>query len=289
MHAIIHPYKLLKTGVNMSKHFENKTVVITGGASGIGRLIAISLANKGANVIILDINKVNLDKVVAEIVAKGEKCSGYICNVGDFKEVEAVRNKISVEHGFVEILINNAGVITGKYFTELTPEDFELTMRVNTFAGIWTTKVFLPEMIEKNRGHLVNVASSAGMVGVAKMTDYSASKFAHFGFDEALRMELKQMKKNIHTTIITPYFINTGMFDGVKSRFSFLLPILDENKVTAKIIRAIEKKKERVITPPMVYSLFLLRLLPVPLFDWVANFIGINDTMKNFVGRGKSA
>ena len=269
----------------MIAKFESKNIVITGGASGIGRLMAKALANKGANVIILDINQANLDKVVNEIVGEGNKSAGYICNVGDFKEVKAVQKKISTEHGFVEILINNAGVVIGKYFTELTPEDFELTMRVNTFAGIWTTKVFLPEMIEKNKGHLVNIASSAGMIGVAKMTDYSASKFAHFGFDEALRMEIKQLKQNIHTTIVTPYFINTGMFDGVKSRFSFLLPLLDENKVADKIVKAIEKKKERVIMPPMVYTLFPLRILPVAAFDWVANFMGINETMKNFVGR----
>ena len=86
---------------------------------------------------------------------------------------------------------------------------------------------------------------------------------------------------------ISPYFINTGMFEGVKSRFSFLLQILDENRVANKIIRAIEKKKQRVITPPMVYTLFPLRLLPVPVFDWVANIMGINATMKNFVGRKK--
>ena len=273
----------------MNQNFQNKNIVITGGASGIGRLMALNLANKGANVIILDINQANLDSVVNEIKADGNKSAGYICDVGNFNAVEETKNKISAEHGFVEILINNAGVISGKYFVDLTPEEIELTMRVNAMAGMWTTKVFLPEMIEKNSGHLVNIASSAGMVGVAKMTDYSASKFAHIGFDEALRMELKQMKKNIHTTIVTPYFINTGMFKGVKSRFSFLLPILDENKVTNKIIKAIEKKKQRVITPPMVYTLFPLRLLPVPVFDWVANFMGINATMKNFVGRGKES
>ena len=85
--------------------------------------------------------------------------------------------------------------------------------------------------------------------------------------------------------VLDHFFINTGMFDGVKSRFSFLLPILDETRVTDKIIRAIEKKKERVITPPMVYTLFPLRLLPVPVFDWIANVMGINATMKNFIGR----
>lgn len=269
------------------KTFEGKTIVVTGGASGIGRLMSILLANKGANIIILDINQINLNSVVTEIKNMGSQCSGYICDVGNFDEVEKVKSEIFNKYGFVEILINNAGIITGKFFVDISPEEIERTLRVNTLAGIWTTKVFLPDMIEKNTGHLVNIASAAGMIGVAKMTDYSASKFAHFGFDEALRMELKQMRKNIHTTIVTPYFINTGMFDGVKSRFSFLLPILDENKIAEKIVKAIEKKKQRVISPLMVYTLFPLRLLPVSVFDWIANIMGINSAMKNFVGRKK--
>ncbi len=269
----------------MKNNFMDKNIVITGGASGIGKLMAKTLAAKGANIIILDINQINLDRVVDEIVNGGNKCYGYICDVGNFNEVEEIRKTISLEHGFVEILINNAGVISGKYFLDLTPGEIEKTIRINTLAGMWTTKVFLPEMIEKNSGHLVNIASAGGMIGVAKMSDYSASKFAHFGFDESIRMELKQMKKNIHTTVIAPYFINTGMVDGVETRFSFLLPILDEKKVANKIVKAIEKKKERLMMPPMVYTLFPLRMLPVPIFDWVANFMGINDTMKNFVGR----
>jgi len=269
--------------------FENKNIVITGGASGIGKLMAKVLANKGANVIILDINHTNLNSVVTEINNLGKRCAGYICDVGNFDEVQKIKNIIFEKHGFVEILINNAGVITGKYFVDILPEEIEKTMRVNTLAGIWTTKVFLPDMLDKNIGHLVNIASAAGMIGVAKMADYSASKFAHFGFDETIRMEIKQMKKNIYTTIVTPYFINTGMFNGVKSRFSFLLPILDENKIANKIVNAIIKKKHRVISPPMVYTLFPLRLLPVPIFDWVSNFMGINDAMKNFVGRNKKS
>lgn len=86
-------------------------------------------------------------------------------------------------------------------------EEIERTMRVNTLAG---------------------------MIGVAKVADYSASKFAHFGFDESLRSELKQMKSKINTTIVTPFFINTGMFDGIKLRFSFLLPILMKKKLLEK-------------------------------------------------------
>ena len=104
----------------MNQNFQNKHIVITGGASGIGRLMAKSLASKGANVIILDVNHANLDSVVREIHDDGGKSAGYICDVGNFHEVDETKSKISADHGFVEILINNAGIVTGKYFVDLT-------------------------------------------------------------------------------------------------------------------------------------------------------------------------
>ncbi len=108
---------------------------------------------------------------------------------------------------------------------------------------------------------------------------------AAFGFDEALRMEIRQNRWPVKTTVVCPYFINTGMFDGVKTRFAALLPILDENKVADRIIRAILKGKKRLIMPPMVYSVWLLRLFPVAVFDFVADLMGINRAMKSFRGR----
>lgn len=81
-------------------------------------------------------------------------------------------------------------------------------------------KAFLPDMMERNHGHIVNIASSAGLVGVTGLADYCASKFAAVGFDESLRFELEYLKKDgIHTTVVCPFFINTGMFEGAKTRF----------------------------------------------------------------------
>ena len=95
-------------------------------------------------------------------------------------------------------------------------------------------------MIERNRGHIVTIASAAGLIGVPRLTDYCATKFAAVGLDESLRVELKQRGSAIRTTVVCPYYIDTGMFEGVKTRFSFLLPILKEQKVVDKILRAIE-------------------------------------------------
>lgn len=102
-------------------------------------------------------------------------------------------------------------------------------MNINTTAHHWTVRETLPDMLAENRGHIVTIASIAGWVGVRGLADYCASKFGAVGFDESLRFELRAKKSNVKTTCICPYFINTGMFDGAKSRFPLLLPILSES------------------------------------------------------------
>ena len=140
-------------------------------------------------------------------------------------------------------------------------------------------------MVKANSGHIVTVASAGGIVGSAGLVDYSASKFAAFGFHEALRAEVKKQKLKIHTTVVCPYFIKSEMFAGVKTRFSFLLPILEAEQVSARIVKAIAQKKQRLIMPPLVHATWPLRLLPVSIFDKLATFLGINDTMNDFRGR----
>lgn len=102
-------------------------------------------------------------------------------------------------------------------------------MNINTTAHHWTVRETLPDMLANNHGHIVTIASIAGWVGVRGLADYCASKFGAVGFDESLRFELRAKKSKVKTTCICPYFINTGMFDGAKSRFPLLLPILTES------------------------------------------------------------
>ncbi len=139
--------------------------------------------------------------------------------------------------GPVTLLINNAGIVSGKSILELSDFMMKKTLEVNTLAHLYTIREFLPDMIALNKGHVVSIASLAGVVGLPKGSDYSASKFGAFGIDECLRLEIKKNNYNIQTTCICPYYINTGMFDGVKS--SFFLPILDQHWVVWRIITAI--------------------------------------------------
>jgi len=137
------------------------------------------------------------------------------CDLSDREEIAATARLVLAEQGDVDILINNAGIVSGKPLLELTDEAIERTFDINTLALFRTTRCFLPGMIRKGSGHIVTVASAGGLIGVPKMTDYSASKFAAIGFDESLRFELKRLgHRGIRTTVVCPYYINTGMTQG---------------------------------------------------------------------------
>ncbi|MGA2401976.1 MAG: SDR family oxidoreductase [Syntrophobacteraceae bacterium] len=262
-----------------------RNVLITGGASGIGLLVARKLAEWGAKVIIWDIDDSNLEKIAGEIKAQGHSVAVYHCDVSIRTEVYRVAEMVKRDFGKVDILINNAGIVSGKSFLECTDEQLQKSMEVNTLAHFWTVRAFLPEMIDAGNGHIVTISSAAGLIGVSRLVDYCTSKFAAFGFDEALRVEIKQKKWNIKTTVVCPYFIDTGMFEGIQTRFSWLLPMLDQQCVAERIVRAIKKDRRRLLMPPMVYSIWLLRYLPAFAYDFIANLSGINSAMQTFRGR----
>jgi len=263
-------------------------ILITGGASGIGRLMAKKLGALGGRISVWDIHKENLDKVIAELSAAGrEPARGFVCDVSKRENVYRVAEETKAAAGAVDILINNAGIVSGKKILDLPDETIEATFAINTLSLFWTAKAFLPQMIERRCGHIVTVASASALIGVPKLADYSASKWAAMAFDESLRAELRASAPAIQTTVVCPYYIDTGMFHGVKSRFPLLLPILNENKVAERIVSAIQRDKRRLIMPPFVYLVPPLRILPVRLFDWLVTFFGVNASMDEFKGRGQ--
>ncbi len=265
--------------------FKDKNILITGGASGIGRQMALMIAAEKGHVIIWDIDKEKMQNVENEIKKSGGFASSYFCDLSVRKNIYETAEIVKKEHGVVDVLINNAGIVTGKPFLELSDELIEKAFAVNTLAYFWTVKAFLPDMIKQNSGHIVTISSAGGLIGVNRLSDYCASKFAVFGFDESLRMEFKARRLNIKTTVVCPYYINTGMFEGVKTRFPSILPIIDEKEASRKIVKSIKKDKPRLFIPPIVYTVPLLRCLPVCVFDWVASFLGINKSMEEFKGK----
>ena len=268
-----------------------KNVVITGGASGIGRSLALKIARLGGTVVIYDLDDGALDAVVEEIQAQtGRDAYGFVCDVSDREEVYLTADKVRETAGKVDILVNNAGIVSGRRLMNTPDEKIESVMGVNVLALFWVTKSFLPDMLERGSGHVLTIASAAGLLGVDKQTDYSASKHAAIGFTESLRVELKKTGyPNLRTTIVEPFYVDTGMFEGVKTRFRRILPILEQDEVTDRIVRAVQKDRQELKMPFIVNLVPALRLLPVDMFDRLADFFGINASMDEFVGRGGRA
>ena len=259
-------------------------VLITGAGSGIGRLMALDAARRGAaEVIIWDLSEESAEAVRAQVAARGCAASTHIVNVADRDAVYSA----AVDCGPIDVLINCAGAVTGKYLMDTTDEAIIRTFQINTLALYWTTRAFLPAMVERDLGMIVNVASAAGILGVAKQTDYSASKFAAFGFTESLRSELRARGSHAGTLVVAPYYIDTGMFEGVTTKLPHLLPILKEGDVARQIVDAVESGREQLVMPPFARLLPAVRLLPVPLFDKVMDAAGVNQTMDHFTGRGE--
>ncbi len=268
--------------------FKSKNVLITGAASGIGKMMAEKAASLGANLFLWDVNQDGLDAVSMALQQNGSNVHTYVVDLSDRKAIQRAAASVLNDCGAIDILINNAGVVSGKPLLEISDEQIQRTFDVNTLALFWTTRAFLPGMIEQGRGHIVTIASAGGIVGTSRLVDYSSSKFAAVGFDDALRMELKRLKLPIKTTVVCPFYIDTGMFDGVKTRFPFILPILKPEYAVRRIIKAIQGNRRRLVMPRFVMTSYPMRIFPMAIFDAVIGFFGINKTMDEFTGRAHS-
>ena len=271
---------------------EDRRLLVTGGAQGMGLLIAQGAAARGAHVAIWDVNSRALPDAAARIAAARPRGNQLVVSeavdVGDPDAVARAAERLAASFGKVDVLVNNAGVVSGKPLTELSSEEVQRTLRINTAALFWTTQAVLPAMIEAGSGHVVTMASAGGLIGVSRLSDYCASKFGAVGFHESLRAELRRTAPGVGTSLICPFFVGTGMFAGVRTRFPFLLPILEPERVATAVIRAVEKNRAVVVLPWFVHSLKLLRLLPVRWLDPIASFFGIHVAMDTFSGRPKA-
>ncbi|XP_043270140.1 estradiol 17-beta-dehydrogenase 11-like isoform X2 [Venturia canescens] len=229
------------------KNIKGEVILVTGGAAGIGRLIAIKMSMLDAHVIVWDINESGVVNTVKEIQEAGGKCSGYVCDIGNREDVYKTAKTVQTEIGMVTGIINNAGYVCGKTLMELPDDEIDKTFKINILAHYWIIKAFLKDMMKENHGHIVTIASVAGLLGTYNCTDYSATKFACIGFHESLFTELKTNGYDgIHMTLVCPYFINTGMFNGVRPR---LMPMLEPDYVARQIVDGILTNQVNVTLP----------------------------------------
>ncbi|MBJ48269.1 MAG: hypothetical protein CMG59_03730 [Candidatus Marinimicrobia bacterium] len=274
------------------KNFKNKNILITGGARGLGKQIAIEFASKGANIIICDLNESFFrpecfPENIKEITSYGVKCYGYCLDVTNYDKIQSVKNKIHSDLGKIDILVNNAGVVFGGDFLDTSIEKHKITYDVNVIGVINFLHIFLDDLINQQESHIINISSASGFTSLPGAASYASSKSALTNLSESLRIELKKKGYNhIGMTIVCTAFINTGMFNGIKE--PTFIPMLSQQKISKKIIKAVKTGKLFVIEPGFVKLIpFIKSIFPRPIFDFLGSVLGGFKSMDFWEGHSK--
>jgi short-subunit dehydrogenase len=242
--------------------FRDKTAVVTGASSGIGRALALRFAREGVHVGLVARREDLLRQVAAEIEAADGQATVLPCDVGDRQLTEACAARAIATLGRVDILVNNAGYGHHRRFLEWDVEDMEQMMRVNYLGALYWTKALLPQMVEHGCGWLVFMASVAGKLGVPEESAYAASKFAMVGLAEALSMELED--DGVHVLTVCPGTIDTPFFDEEAKRrmpaVSRRMMIAPEQVVDATI-DALKRGKHEITVPRFIGAGYVVRAL----------------------------
>ncbi len=271
---------------------QNKCAVVTGGALGIGLATCKRLLAEGVKVTVWDINQAAFKKAKEELAGLGDVYF-YNCDVTNRRQVQKYMKIAQKEMGHVDILINNAGYVTGGGLLDHPIDDWEKTIDVNLKALLYTTYAVLPEMYKRNEGYIVNISSAAGTIGVAGLAVYAATKWAVWGLTESLRMEaMNSGKKGVKYSTIHPGYIATGMFEGAKLGIPgrWIVPLVKNHDVIAKAIveDALKKEKYSPKRPCTVnMNLRFRALMPDRWFQRFLIIMGVAGSMKTWHGRGK--
>ncbi|CUN43244.1 MAG: 3-oxoacyl-[acyl-carrier-protein] reductase [Sarcina ventriculi] len=209
---------------------KGKNAIITGASRGIGREIALTLAENGANIVINYRNYNNeIEALVKDIEAKGVKIVTVKCDVSNFEEVENLISEAKEKLGSIDILVNNAGITKDGLLMRMKQEDFESVLDVNLKGVFNTTKLITPIMMKQRAGKIINISSVVGLVGNAGQCNYAASKAGVIGFSKSIARELAPRGVNIN--VVAPGYIDTDMTNGLS------------DKVKESILQTIPMKK----------------------------------------------
>ncbi|KAG8593444.1 hypothetical protein GDO81_000834 [Engystomops pustulosus] len=261
------------------KSVSGEIVLITGAGHGIGRLTATEFAKLQSVLVLWDINKNGVEETAAQCRKIGAKVYTYVVDCSKREDIIASADKVKQEVGDVDILINNAGVVFCADLLSLEDSQIQKIFDVNVIAHFWTTRAFLPSMMRKNHGHIVTIASSAGLFGVPFLVDYCSTKFAAVGYHKALTAELSALQMSeIKTTCLCPVFVDTGFVKNPSTRFA---PVLVPEDVAKTLVDGILTNKKMIYIPPFVSLSGVLELfLPERALKAFSAFHGVKFDAK---------
>jgi len=268
-----------------------KSCVITGAASGIGRAMAFGLHREGMRLVLADLNLQGAEEAAAEIRALGGEARAFRCDVSRQADIET----LAAFAGETYMLVNNAGIGSGGLVDELTPEDWKPNIDVNLWSIIYAVRTFLPGMIAQGTGHIANVGSGAGIVGIPYHIPYVVSKFAVTGLTEALYSELCESQPGIGVSLVCPYFLQTRIIDRSEIQIptrllapehreeaqrrmdefkaifwkKYTLRALPVERAVARYIRGIKRRRLYIFDNPVLHVAQMIKALPGPAYRWV--------------------
>lgn len=206
---------------------KDRVALVTGGARGIGRDIALLFAQEGSDIAICDVNQEALDATKKEIEDLGRRAEGFVVDVTDLAQVEDMANKILDKFQKIDILVNNAGITRDNLIVRMSEKDFDSVIAVNLKGTFNCTKSVSKVMMKQRYGRIISIASIIGIMGNAGQSNYAASKAGIIGLTKSVAKELAS--RNVNVNAIAPGFIETDMTaklaDDVKTQMLTLIPL----------------------------------------------------------------
>ncbi len=239
----------------MLQRFNNKTVIITGGASGLGEAIVMQFAQLGWKIAIVDINIDGAREVAEKANELGADASAFYCDIGDDKDFRTIASLLAKGFPPIDIIINNAGIATTGLMVDCSPEQWQRAINLNLSSVYRGCHYWMPLMPENGPGHIVNTASFAGIAQAPTMLSYNVSKAGVIALSETLRAEIGF--RNIGVSVLCPAFFKTNLLDSMTPGEEGIKPLvqkwMESSKVSAEdvasdALMAIEKNKLMVIS-----------------------------------------
>jgi|TARA_B100001105_G_scaffold223502_1_gene192106 hypothetical protein len=232
--------------------FKNKAVLITGASSGIGKQTAFEFAKLGANVILVARRKDKLQQVENELKKFNITTLVCPCDVSKKDQVEEMSKIVLQKFNSIDVLVNNAGFAIYGSVSDLSIDEITSQMETNYFGMVYCVKNFLPSMLNKKSGHIVNVASVAASFGLPGIASYCGSKFAMLGFSEGLKHELSNT--GVRITVVSPIMVKTEFFDhpSFENMPKYSPTSLNSKTVAKAIVKAANSSRLEIIVPSIV-------------------------------------